>query len=122
MLRIALTSLSAVPTRRVDSNKRSATNCSCGGIINLVPRIATIILRSSTNVEMSIRAFSSEVSLRSAAVDGSLRNVPPPDSGCAVEHNSTPSPPVKFASNALLSVAAAFTCFVCAIERAKAFV
>ena len=113
MLRIAFTSLSAVPTRNVDSNKRSATNCSCGGITIFVPRRAIIILRSSTKVEISINAFSNEVSLRSAAVARRLLWLPD-KLGCAFEHSAAPSPIAEApAVNALFRIAAALICLVC---------
>ena len=76
---------------------------------------------TSVNNEISINACSSEVSFKSEAVDNSFLMLPPVD-GCAVEHSSTPSPPVKDESNALFNTLAAFTCLVLLIERASAFV
>jgi hypothetical protein len=46
-----------------------------------MPRKAIIILRSSTNVDILIKASSRDVSLRSAPVEGSLAKVPPPVKG-----------------------------------------
>jgi hypothetical protein len=39
------------------------------------------MLRSSTNVEILIKASSKDVSFKSAATDGSFAKVPPPDNG-----------------------------------------
>ena len=80
-------SLSAVPDLRVEFKIRSATNTSCGGTTSLVALTEMVRPRSSVKVLMSINASSREVSLRSAIVTARLANVPPPESGCAVENS-----------------------------------
>ena len=92
MFLIALISLSAVAGLRVDSKILSATNCSCGGIINFLPCNAIFKPRSSMKPEISIKAVSKEVSFKSADVANSFDKLPPPTVGWSVAQSSLPSP------------------------------
>ena len=66
--------------------------------MSFLGRAAISRLRSSVHAAIWITAFSSEVSLRSACVDGVLELVPPEISGCAVENSGCPSPYVTVAA------------------------
>ena len=72
----ALISLSAVPVLPGDFKILSAVNCSAEGMIIFIPLAAILRPRSSVNAAISINACSNDVSLRSAAVDKVLLNVP----------------------------------------------
>ena len=76
---------------------------------------------------MSIKACSSDTSFKSASVASLLENVPPTASGCAVFISETPSPPglvpaAQPEAKAVFRTSAPFTCFVFAIDLARAFV
>ena len=122
MLRIALISLSDVPTLPGVSISLSATNCKAGGMINLLACALIFKFLSSLKSAISINACSSEVSLRSAETDSSFLNSTFATVGWSVAQSSFPSPPTNEELNALFNTLAAFTCFVCCIERAKALV
>ena len=100
MFRIAFTSLSELPGRRLEAISRSATNCKAGGIISFFPCKAIFKPRSSIKAAISMSDCSSDVSFKSAGVDNSFLRLPPPTVGWAVEHSSTPSP--KVTEDALL--------------------
>ena len=71
---------------------------------------------------MSINDCSSEVSLRSAAVARTFEKVPPVANGCEALINDTQSPPTADVTCALFRTFAALTCFVFAIDLARALV
>ena len=114
-------SLSAVPTRSSVCNRRVATNISAGGMINLRGRAAINRPRSSVNAAISITACSSEVSFKSAFVDGLFEFVPPSTVGWFVANKNDPSPDLNV-SKPVFNNEAAFVCFVYAIARASALV